>query len=312
MNRRNFLTQAVPAAAGLSGAAALTACGGGDDDDAPPRRTYLLVHGAWHNAQHWNLTANALSARGHRVVAIDLPGNGLTAAFPAAYWTQDLAALATEVSPVAAVGLQQQADAITAELRRLAPQGPVVLVAHSAGGLAMTLAVQAVPELVARMVYLCAHCPVALPNMVGYLGLPENATALLNPTFVGDFTALGAVRINPRAADAAYQEALRLGFYNDLTLAQARPFVNLLTPDLPLRVAVDAVHPTAANWGRVPRSFIRTLRDHALPLALQDRMIAEADAFTPQNRFQLQTLDTSHSPFASQPDALAALLDGMS
>lgn len=310
MDRRHFINRCLATAATGAAAAALAACGDGGDD-APPRRTYLLVHGAWHNAQHWNLVANALSARGHRVVAIDLPGNGLLAALPQSYLRQDLAALATEVSPVKDVTLQQQSDAIVAELRRLASQGPVVLVAHSAGGLPMTMAVEAAPELVTRMVYLSAHCPVALPNMVGYLGLPENASARLNPTFIGDFGVLGAVRINPRAADAAYQEALRIGFYNDLTPLQARPWINLLTPDLPLHVAIDEVHPTAARWGRVPRSYIRTLQDNAFPLPLQDRQIAEADAFTPGNRFQVQALDSSHSSFASRPDELAALLDAL-
>ncbi len=306
MNRRNFLHRTLYAAP-----VALTACGGGDHDDErepPARRTYLLVHGAWHNAQHWNLTANALSARGHRVVAVDLPGNGLQAAFPAAYLSQDLAALATEPSPVRNVTLQDQADAIGAEIARLAPQGPLVVVAHSAGGLALTLAVEQAPEQVSRMVYLAAHCPVALPNMVSYLGLPENASARLGSTFIGDFATVGAVRINPRAADATYRDALRDGFYNDLATEAAQPYLNLLTPDLPLRVAVDEVHPTAARWGRVPRTYIRTLQDHAFPVALQDRQIAEADAATPSNRFQVQTLDTSHSPFASQPEALADML----
>ncbi len=309
MNRRNFLTHSLPLAAAVPGAAALGGCGGGGD--AAPRRTYLLVHGAWHHAQHWAPTAHVLSAMGHRAVALDLPGNGLNAVVPVAFLTQDLAALATEVSPVKDVTLQQQADAIVADLRRLAPQGPVVLVAHSVGGLAATMAAEAAPELVAHLVYVAAHCPVALPNMVGYLGLPENASAQLGPLFLGDFAALGAVRINPRAADATYQEALRAGFYNDLSAAQAAPFLQLLTPDLPLHVAIDAVHPTAARWGRVPRSFIRTLRDNALPLALQDRKIAEADAFTPQNPFRVRTLDSGHSPFASRPAELAALLDGV-
>lgn len=38
-------------------------------------------------------------------------------------------------------------------------------------------------------------------------------------------------------------------------------------------------------------------------------MIADADRLAPDNRFKVEALDSSHSPFASQPDALAALLD---
>jgi hypothetical protein len=41
---------------------------------------------------------------------------------------------------------------------------------------------------------------------------------------------------------------------------------------------------------------------------LQDRMISEADAATPNNRFEIYTLASSHSSFASMPDRLVAVL----
>jgi hypothetical protein len=37
-------------------------------------------------------------------------------------------------------------------------------------------------------------------------------------------------------------------------------------------------------------------------------MIAEADAATPTNRFDVHTLRSSHSPFAAMPDELAEAL----
>ena len=45
--------------------------------------------------------------------------------------------------------------------------------------------------------------------------------------------------------------------------------------------------------------------------AIQDRMIADADELTPHNRFDVHTLPSSHSPFASMPDRLAAVLDAL-
>jgi len=47
----------------------------------------------------------SLAGRGCRVLAIDLPGHGLKAKFPEAYLRQDLAALATEPSPLKDVTL---------------------------------------------------------------------------------------------------------------------------------------------------------------------------------------------------------------
>lgn len=272
------------------------------------RLNFLLVHGAWHGAAHWERVAAALAAAGHRCTAIDLPGCGSGAALPASYVAQDLAALSTEASPVAHVTLQDQTAAVVSALVDLQAHGPVVVVAHSAGGLPVTAALEQAPERVDRVVYVAAHCPVAFPNMLGYLGAPESAGAALAAAFLGDAQALGAVRINPRSADPDYQSLLHQGFYNDLDAADARAFIARMTPDLPARIAIDEVRVTPRRWGRVPRSFIRTLRDHALPLALQDRMIADADALTPWNPFDVHGLDSGHSPFASRPEALAALL----
>jgi hypothetical protein len=37
-------------------------------------------------------------------------------------------------------------------------------------------------------------------------------------------------------------------------------------------------------------------------------MIKEADEFTPNNKFDIKTLESSHSAFASMPDKLAETL----
>jgi thioesterase domain-containing protein len=78
--------------------------------------TFGLVHGAWHGAWCWDLVAEELRGKGHRVVAVDLP-------------CEDPAAGAEEYARVTI-------DAITAfsqRERRLEPD--VVLVGHSTGGL---------------------------------------------------------------------------------------------------------------------------------------------------------------------------------
>ena len=89
------------------------------------------------------------------------------------------------------------------------------------------------------------------------------------------------------------------------------PFAHSLTPDDPLLPMIADARGTRDRWGRVPRTFIRCTLDNAIPIALQDRMIREADAFTPENRFEVKTLEAGHSPFASQPEQLAAILAGL-
>ena len=63
-----------------------------------PRRPFLLVHGLASNARLWDGVARHLAAAGHRVVAVDLRGHGLSQEPPGGYDTDtnadDLAALA--------------------------------------------------------------------------------------------------------------------------------------------------------------------------------------------------------------------------
>jgi pimeloyl-ACP methyl ester carboxylesterase len=162
--------------------------------------TFLLVHGAWHSAMHWHAVAAILAGRGCRVLTIDLPGHGLKAKFPEAYLRQDLAALATEPSPLKDVSLDDYVAAVVTAARGLAQYGPMTVVGHSMGGLAITRAAEAIPELINRLVYLTAFCPIRLPNLLGYDNLPENAGVRKGPR-IGDPKQTGALRTNPRSND---------------------------------------------------------------------------------------------------------------
>jgi pimeloyl-ACP methyl ester carboxylesterase len=271
-------------------------------------RNFLLVHGAWHSAAHWNKVAEELSELGHRVHAIDLPGSGLDAGYPDAYLRNDFDALAAETSPIGQVNLGDYATAIVTEVRQLAQHGKVTIVGHSFGGLAITKAAEEVPELIDRLVYLTAYVPAQQPNGAALAALPEGASSLSAAILIGDPMTTGAMRINPRNGDPDYVEKGRAALYSDVSTDEYLRFAAYFNPDLPLAVAFDDARGTPERWGSVPRTFIRTTQDHTVPLALQDRMIAEADALTPSNRFDVRSLPSSHSPFASMPDRLAAEL----
>lgn len=88
---------------------------------------FALVHGGWHGGWCWSSVAAALTARGHRVVAPDLP-------------IGDPAAGAVDYARIVAESISGQDD--------------VVLVAHSLAGLCAPL----VPS-VRRVVYLAAMLP---------------------------------------------------------------------------------------------------------------------------------------------------------
>lgn len=84
--------------------------------------------------------------------------------------------------------------------------------------------------------------------------------------------------------------------------------VTHLVPELPARVTVEDARGTSERWGSLPRTFVRCTNDRALVIALQNRMIREADEATPNNPFEVHTLPAGHSPFASMPQELSEIL----
>lgn len=310
--RRNFMHGVAGVVGGAVAGAGLSACGGSNAAD-PPDVPYLLVHGAWHTSHCWNLVLAHMTAAGKRVCAIDLPGAGLNAKFPQSYLNNDFAALPTEVSPLKDIGLQDYEDAAVAQVRAMAgTRGKVILVGHSFGGCTITRVAEKVPELVQRLVYLTAHVPAQRKTVVDLMGLPEGASGLSATTQIGDPSITGAVRVNPRNGDPAYVEKCRMCFYNDVPTQSFIPFAATLMPDVSLKGFTDNAAGTPERWGRLPRSYIRCTLDNAIPIALQDRFIAEADAITPGNKFDRHTLVASHSPFASMPSELATRLASLS
>jgi pimeloyl-ACP methyl ester carboxylesterase len=309
MQRRNFISHVSATVAG----AAVAACGGGNAADTTASKpTFVFAHGAWHGGWCFSQVAQLLARQGCQSVLLDLPGHGTSARLPSAYTAkpQDADALATQVSPLAAITLNDYRDATLAVIRGLvaAGSGPVILVGHSLGGATLSAVAEADPSLIKRLVYLTAFVPVKFPTVIQYLQQPNFEASEVPPLFVADPSVAMAARINHDSADAAYVARVKSAFYHDVADDAFAAIANLLTPDEPLLAFATPAVVTAARWGSVPRAFIRCTGDRAIPIAVQDSMIAEADAFTPGNAFAQKTLGTSHSPFASAPADLAAVL----
>jgi hypothetical protein len=64
---------------------------------------------------------------------------------------------------------------------------------------------------------------------------------------------------------------------------------------------------TPGGFGTVPRHYIRCTQDRAIPLTGQDHMIATVDTAI-GSKTTTHTLESSHSPFLSQPANLAKIL----
>ena len=119
--------------------------------------TFVLVHGAFHGAWCWFKLTPELEKRGHVATALNLPGAG------------------DDPTPVATVTLEDCARRIADVVS--ATSEPVLLLAHSLGGVPATLAAEMVPEHLRRLIYLSAFVPKngdAFVNIRSYKRYPVN------------------------------------------------------------------------------------------------------------------------------------------
>jgi pimeloyl-ACP methyl ester carboxylesterase len=268
----------------------------------------VLVHGAWHGSWIWSSVTPVLAAAGRASTAVDMEAHGLSATLPASALSRpfDAQAFATERSPHADVTLASASARLVAQIATVGR--PVVLVGHSMGGHVVTAAAQSAPQLIDRLVYVCAFMPASGVAGGAYVQSSENEGELVGPLVVADPGAVGAIRLDTRTPDAAYRAGIRDAFYGDLWPEAADGAIRLLSTDLPLGIAGGATDLTAEAWGSVPRTYVRCSGDRAILPALQTRFIAEADAAFPAHATRVVDLDTSHSPFMSASDRLAAAI----
>ncbi|MFE1954338.1 alpha/beta fold hydrolase [Streptomyces sp. NPDC059524] len=273
--------------------------------------TFVLVHGAFANSFSFAPLQAELGLLGHRSVAVDLPGHGFAATYTYAYQApQDTAALAEAPGAIKGVTLADNAAHLIGVLERAKRNGPVILVSHSRGGITATAAANTRPDLIDRLVYVSAWCPVDL-DVNDYYAQPEMAgvdAGSLGLAVAGNPAELGLVRVNFRTADPAALAALRAAFAADVTDEQFLTFLNTFQPDENLDVGGTADRARAATWGTIPKTYVRLADDTSMPLALQDRLIREGDALTPDNPYDVRTLASSHLRWLVDPAPAARVL----
>jgi pimeloyl-ACP methyl ester carboxylesterase len=236
--------------------------------------SFVLVHGSWHGAWCWHKVEPRLRALGHRVEAIDLPGHG-----------RDRRA------DLGSISLDDYVAAIGAAIKRA--DEPVVLVAHSRGGIAASQAAERFHEQIGRLVYLAAYL------------LADGETVLDHAPLDGDSLVLPSLCFDPDGAwDMLRPEAFEPALYADCSPDDVALAHSLLTPEpaLPSRTPVAL---SDERYGSVPRTYIELREDRAVSLGLQRRMHAAVPCE------EIRSIDASHSAYFSAPDELAGHLDAL-
>jgi hypothetical protein len=121
---------------------------------------------------------------------------------------------------------------------------------------------------------------------------------------------VGALRMDVASTDPGYLAKVRSAFFGDLTDEQFAVALAHLHCDEPAQVAAVPSPITAARFGSVERHYIRCAQDRAILAAGQDLMVELVDAELGSSTV-VHRMDTSHSPFHSDPVGLADILAGI-
>jgi pimeloyl-ACP methyl ester carboxylesterase len=231
---------------------------------------YVLVHGAGHGGWCWHKVVARLRKAGQRAIAPDLPSLG------------------RDRTPLALVSLQTWTETIC---RLLAAEvEPVILVGHSRAGAVISQAAEERPDKVHTLVYLAGYL-LADGESVSQKA-KEDAQSLVGPNMQ-----ISQDRRSWTLRATAVREALYAGCSDeDVVLAQS-----LLAPEA-IAPLTTPIRVSEAKFGRVPRVYIECLRDRAISLTEQRKMVS---AMPCQG---VISMDTDHSPFFSAPDELTGHL----
>jgi pimeloyl-ACP methyl ester carboxylesterase len=226
----------------------------------------LLVHGSCHGAWCWDRVIPELAARGVQARALDLPGHG------------------ADRTPASQVTLDSYARAVVDAARQMG--GPVALLGHSAGGYAISAAASLAPDVVGKLIFLCAY-------------LPKSGMSLSDMRKVWHSQPLVP---HIRRSDDGHSftfadDPVPDLFYHDCppeALAFAR--ANLCPqPMAPQVTPLDL----SDGFEALEKHYIVCAQDRAIPPDYQ-RVMARG---LPRHR--VSELEASHSPFLAMPDVLA-------
>jgi pimeloyl-ACP methyl ester carboxylesterase len=195
-------------------------------------------------------------------------------------WTTTAVDLPTMHAPdKAALGMAADAEAVRAAIG--ATDGDVVVVAHSYGGIPATQGAGA--GNVTHIVYISAF--------VLDLGESLSSGAGGQPDwwYIKDGLAIAGTDAHP----------VRGLFYADVPAAEAEAAAARLTSQGP-RAYQDQV--TATAWRGRPTTYVITEQDAVFPVGAQEALAARAGSNTVR-------MATSHSPFLSQPAAVADIIE---
>jgi pimeloyl-ACP methyl ester carboxylesterase len=233
--------------------------------------TFVLIHGGCTGGWSWESIVPLLEKRGHRVLAPDLPGMG------------------DDETPLERITLDYWASFVAELILR--EREPVILVGRSRGGIVISRTAEYAGHRIRALVYLAAMLVPDGETMGAVSNWMPRDTSFL--VLSEDGLTLTIDREKAKAAT-----------FNNTPDDVAERLLSRFCPE-PAASFTWPVHVTEERFGKLPRIYIETLRDKAIPIELQRMMQARLPCRT------VITMDTDHAAATSGPTELGAHLSAI-
>lgn len=247
-----------------------------------PLPSLVLIPGAWHKPSCYDKIVSLLQ-KNHdlKCISITLPS---TKDDPSATFKDDLDTARQAISSETSQGRD------------------VVLIAHSYGGMVANSAIKGF----ARPRDFATSASADSNGHVIGLVLIASGFTFTGFSFMDPFLGCPppAWRVNTATGYAEIVVDPGQLFYHDLSRDEADFWVSQLSTQS-LKALFEGGEHSYAGWRDVPVWYIGTVEDHGLPVLMQRINVGMGREFT---RVEHRELQTSHSPFLSQPEETASIV----
>lgn len=239
------------------------------EEDKKRYPTYVLVHGAWADESAWGFVRNQLAVKAN-VVVVNLPAHGI------------------DLTDGTKTGLNDYVKTVTNAVN--AQNGKVILVGHSMAGMVISQVAENIPSKIEKLVYVAAFLPKNGESLNGIVNKFLNNKQPEIFEFNKDYSLISIKKdVIPsvvcddcppfmKEALVKYHRAEPLKGFNDKVLLTSK-------------------------FTAVPKYYISTTADNAVPFPLQQQMIQNNGSI--KKVFEMKT---SHLPFVVQADEFIKII----
>ncbi len=248
-----------------------------NDVNSQSCKTYLLVHGSWHGAWCWDKVIPLLQAKGHKAIAIDLPGHG------------------QHTGPASDISLDDYVDAVVKTAHD--QNGPVLLVGHSMAGIVIS---QAAEKLGSKKISALLYLDAFLPRDGESLFALVEATLKQLPPNSGKATLVGNIILSEDQKTNWVNPAMAAQvFYHDCS-EEDKKFALARISTEPIAPSATPLRLTDEVYGVILKYYI---------LCTESKDMDKTFLSTRVPCKKVYTLASSHSPFFSMPEKLVEVLN---